>query len=126
MRVVGGEELGVVPRRGRMRSCYLVLAVLVPLVCCAPARAGTYDVYSCRVPDGSPAPAAGWVPFATGAEPTGLSATAADMCAAGSGLVASLPSYAPVGMESRWAFTAPSGTSIEDFEIFRTVSPTSS
>ncbi len=101
-----------------MRSCYLVLAVLVPLIVCAPARAGTYDVYSCRLPDGSPAPAAGWVPFASELS-VGLSATAADNCRAGGGLTASLPPVALVGMEAGWRFTPPPGTTIEGFEVFR-------
>ena len=83
-----------------MRSCYLVLAVLVPLVCCAPARAGTYDVYSCRLPDGTPAPAAGWAPFAVAPPEVGLSVTADNSCGSGGGLTASLPSYVPVGMEA--------------------------
>jgi hypothetical protein len=101
-----------------MRSCYLVLAVLVPLVICASARAGTYDVYSCRLPDGSPAPAAGWVPFAS---ETGT--TAADSCTAGGELVASLPPYVPAGVEAGWRFTPPPATTIEGFEVFRAVRP---
>src|SRR3954454_22584112 len=121
MRCVGGERFGRGPMRSHMRSRCLVLAVLAPLCVCAPARAGTYDVYSCRLPDGSPAPAGGWVPFAT--EPTsfGLSATASDSCGAGGGLIASLPSYVPVGVEAGWNFTPPPSTTIEGFEITRTV-----
>src|SRR3954451_20679316 len=102
MRCVGGEKFGRGTRRGYMRSRLLLLAVVVSLVVVAPARAGTYDVYSCRLPDGSPAPTGGWVPFGSGA-----AATPIDACGAGGGLAASLPPFAPVGMDAGWRFTPP-------------------
>jgi hypothetical protein len=106
-----------------MRSCYLVLAVLVPLVACASARAGTYDVYSCRLPDGSPAPTYAWGSFAGDAPELGLSGTVSDSCGAGGGLVASVPGSYPVGIEAGWRFTPPPATTIEGFDIFRAMRP---
>jgi hypothetical protein len=104
-----------------MRSCFLVLAVLVPLVACATARAGTYDVYSCRLPDGSPAPTNGWSAFANPAPEIGVNT--ADACASGGTLNASLPPFAPIGMEVGWVFTPPPGSAVEGFELFRAISP---
>src|SRR3954447_12348535 len=123
MRCVGGERFGRGTRRGYMRSRLLLLAVVVSLVVVAPARAGTYDVYSCRLPDGSPAPAGGWAPVSSGPTSTGLSASTSDSCGAGGGLTASLPPWAPVGMEAGWRFTPPPATSIDAFEVFRAVRP---
>src|SRR3954465_6254655 len=105
MRRVGGEKFGRGTRRGYMRSRLLLLAVVVSLVVVAPARAGTYDVYSCRLPDGSPAPAGGWVPFTGESIELGLSGITGDTCGAGGGLAASLPSYVPVGIDAGWRFT---------------------
>src|SRR3954471_13323219 len=123
MRCVGGEKFGRGTRRGYMRSRLLLLAVVVSLVVVAPARAGTYDVYSCRLPDRSPAPANGWVPFASEVTPLGLTATTADACGSGGGLTAALPSPTLVGIEAGWRFTPPPGTRIDGFEVFRTVRP---
>jgi hypothetical protein len=106
-----------------MRSGLIVLATLVSLIVVAPARAGTYDVYSCRLPDGSPAPTVGWAGFDSENAELGLSATASNTCDGGGGLTASIPSYEPVGMAAGWSFTAPPATTIEGFEIFRAVRP---
>ena len=38
----------------------LLVALLAVTLWPAAARAGTYDVYACRLPDGSGAPAGGW------------------------------------------------------------------
>ncbi len=40
----------------------------------AHASAGTYDVYSCRLPDGTPAPTDGWHPFVDAGRQSGLRA----------------------------------------------------
>src|SRR3954447_15418338 len=112
MRCVGGEKFGRGTRRGYMRSRLLLLAVVVSLIVVAPARAGTYDVYSCRLPDGSPAPTNGWTPFAAPSL-NGVSGTAADACGAGGGLTASLPPFVPVGMDAGWTFGPPGGPTIE-------------
>jgi hypothetical protein len=103
-----------------MRSGLLVLAVLVPLISCASARAGTYDVYSCRLPNGSPAPANGWTPFATPA-PEVVTMTR-DGCATGGGLTVSLPSNVIADTDAGWTFTPPPATTIEGFRITRTLS----
>src|SRR3954454_13302309 len=111
MRCVGGEKFGRGTRRGYMRSRLLLIATVVSLVVVAPARAGTYDVYSCRLPDGSPATTNGWARFATPAPEVVL--TTSDGCAAGGGLMASLRSFAPVGTDAGWRFTPPPATTIE-------------
>ncbi len=41
----------------------LLTALAGALLAPAPASAGTYDVYSCRLPDGTPAPTSGWTRF---------------------------------------------------------------
>src|SRR3954471_14219028 len=122
MRCVGGEKFGRGTRRGHMRALCLLLTLLTTLVACASARAGTYEVYSCRLPDGSPAPARGWVPFANASE-LGPVGTAANECGGGGGLIASLPPVALAGMDAGWRFASPPGTTIEGFEIFRVVRP---
>jgi hypothetical protein len=105
-----------------MRSGLLVVAVLVSLLVVAPARAGTYDVYSCRLPDGSPAPTNGWVPFASAPPELGVSMTA-NSCGSAGGLRASLSSFVPAGVEVGWKFTSPPATTIDGFELFRTATP---
>src|SRR5690349_5908873 len=122
MHFVGGENFFATPRRGRMRAIYLVIAVLVPLALCGPARAGTYDVYSCRLPDGSPAPANGWAPVVNAPPELGLSVTTENSCASSGGLKASLPSFMPAGVDAGWRFTPPPATTIEGFEIARAIS----
>src|SRR4051812_17739725 len=118
MRCVGGEKFGRGTRRGYMRSRLLLLATVVSLVVVAPARAGTYDVYSCRLPDGSPAPTNGWTRFATPAPEVVV--TTSDGCAAGGGLTASLRPLSAIGVEAGWRFVPPPSITIEGFEIART------
>ena len=43
-----------------MARALAIAVVLAALLAPAPAQAGTYDVYACRLPDGGPAPAGGW------------------------------------------------------------------
>ena len=61
-RRIGNEWRGVPAVRGRgallrILGCCTALAVYAPT-----AQAGTYDVWGCALPDGSPAPTDGWAP----------------------------------------------------------------
>jgi hypothetical protein len=48
----------------RLLLVLLIVATLLALILWpTPAGAGTYDVYSCRLPDGTSIPANGWRPF---------------------------------------------------------------
>jgi hypothetical protein len=97
----------------------LALALLLgPILWPSQATAGTYDVYSCRLPDGSVAPAKGWqaASNAGGQDPFG----AVNRCATGDGLTAVFPiGVSSAGSEWSWAFTAAAGTTVESFLIHR-------
>src|SRR4051794_20015857 len=90
----------------------LLLPALLALAVLAPAaNAGTYDVYGCRMPDGSPAPVSDW---------TAQGANAHDMCGAGQGLPAELPpQQIYTNVSSGWRFTSPADTVIDNFTIYR-------
>jgi hypothetical protein len=90
----------------------LLLPALLALAVLAPAaNAGTYDVYGCRMPDGSAAPVSGW---------TAQGANAHDMCWAGQGLTAELPpQQIYTNVSSGWQFTSPANTVIDNFTIYR-------
>jgi hypothetical protein len=95
----------------RILGCCAALAVCAP-----PAHAGTYDVWGCRLPDGSSAPINGWAPI----EPNGST----DSCASTGGGLKAQP--AVVGgatpMEPPgWLFTAPANLRIDNFTLFRHV-----
>ena len=102
----------------------IVAAFVVAVITLWPssAHAGTYDVYSCRLPDGSSAPVTGWSSFGTAA------IYAANGCASGGALTAELPSAtlsAPV--DAGWLFRAPTDTSIRGAWLRRSsVVPSSS
>jgi hypothetical protein len=92
----------------------LALAVLLVPAFTATADAvpGTYDVYSCSMPDGSPAPIDGWRPYTRGL------GTLSNNCPL-SGLHASLTSTNASGERLGWAFDAPPATTIQDLTVFR-------
>lgn len=94
-------------------SLVLALSGLVPEV----AAAGTYKVYSCRFPDGSPASTAGWtVDYRRG------DVLPADQCAAGGSInVRFGAGTQEAHPTAAWAFTAPSDTRIAAYEIYRHV-----
>src|SRR5690349_17507040 len=121
MRIVGGENVGGGPMRSLMRALCFLLTLLATLVASPAAHAGTYDVYSCRLPNGSPAPTNGWTAFAKPFPE--IFVHTANACSSGGALTASLPTVAPVGMEAGWTFTPPPGTAIDSFEIFRALRP---
>jgi hypothetical protein len=92
----------------------LIAASLAAAASAVPAAAGTYDVWSCRLPDGKPAPVAGWRPATLGAPPP------SNECATWRGLRAEFQA-GPVGASSTtgWQFDAPPGTTIANYELFR-------
>jgi hypothetical protein len=78
------------------------------------SEAGTYDVYSCRLPDGAPAAATGWSQFGT--DP----AYAANGCANGGAMSASLHlATLPAPLQAGWRFQAPADTTIEGVAVRR-------
>src|SRR4051812_24418963 len=100
----------------------VALAVLLTAALAAPAEAGAYSVYSCALPNGTPAPVDGW-----GAEGSGDSAAqTSNTCAhPTSGAVAgslngALPGGTEAGRALAWVFTAPRDTVVTNFTLFRT------
>src|ERR1700742_4683404 len=109
---MGGELFSGRPI-GRMPPRTLVLALLVAAIFLLllwphPAAAGTYDVYACRLPDGSPAPTHGWTPFSDSTEQnTGTR----DGCASGEGMTVLLPWAFDVSrLTAGWRFDTPVDT----------------
>src|SRR4051794_4154175 len=50
-------------RKGMWRVMFVAVAIAAAIGLAEPARASVpYDVWSCRLPDGSPAPTDGWTP----------------------------------------------------------------
>lgn len=91
----------------------LTLGVIVPAVAVSSADAASYTVWSCRAGDGTPVGTTAW-------RPSGTAGTRSDDCAAGGALRASLgPSDIGVGAISGWQFTAPPGTTIERYRLWR-------
>src|SRR5215217_6130583 len=100
LRRVGGELFAANPTGRYMPPRVLALAalgfILLILLLWPPrAGAGTYDVYSCRLPDGTLVPADGWRTVDTRMADDRLYALS-DKCLAGQGLGASpLPIFTP-------------------------------
>lgn len=95
-----------------IRASLVSLAVVL-MIWPAAARAGTYDVYSCRLPDGRPAPTFGW-------SAVSLRAVTSDTCASGGSLRAALPSERSFkGDMAGWTLTAPADTRIVSFVAYR-------
>jgi hypothetical protein len=100
----------------------LVLALCACVLTPAGARAGTYDVHSCRLPDGSRAPARGWTAFTTFAYAFNLPATV-DLCDGEEGGMVVNSGYQehPIGAMAGWRFEAPADTAITGVSIQRWV-----
>jgi hypothetical protein len=81
---------------------------------CASARAGTYDVWGCRLANGVPAPVDGWQAMGPGTW---------NACAGGGPLENWLDNAADVGYwaEYGWRFLAPPDTTIDNFDLQRAV-----
>ena len=105
-----------------------IAAITTIAAACAisgPASAAVpYDVYGCRLPDGSPASVEGWSP----------SGAALGVYVTGACHLVSLPperrtlsgqfsSGIPVGSEAAWNFAAPADTTIANATLWRAVQP---
>ena len=102
--------------RWHMPPRLIIVAAFVVVVITlwpSPAHAGTYDVYSCRFPDGTPAPTYGWTPFNQRGEVT-------DTCASGGSLRGALPTVTAFhGDVAGWSLQAPPDTRISAFDVYR-------
>lgn len=112
------------PARPAGAPAALLLAVLTALlglsVTGPPASAATYEVWSCRGPQGAPAPSGAWVP-ATAPETAPL-AVVTDSCGDGGALRAALaPNNDHVQGAASLTFGAPAGTRIVGFDVDHTV-----
>ena len=82
------------------------------------AYAGSYDVWACRTPQGTPAPigdaAAGWRSQTSGHPFLVTTST----CGAGGHILAKLAGNEPYGAQADWYYWAPAGTSIAAYELY--------
>jgi hypothetical protein len=88
-------------------------AVLAPL-----APAGEYHVYTCRTPDGEPAPADGWSPSAAGTATVTEDTCSQPGGALVAGLAAQTTRLANTNIAT-WAFEAPSGETLAAATVWR-------
>lgn len=92
-------------------AAWLACAALALLACTAPrAQAGTYDVWSCSTPNGTPTSTLGWTPISTLFDDQ-----PGDECALGGSLQAKFSALGgPVsgGLYAGWQFTAPEGITV--------------
>ena len=95
-----------------MRIRLTAAAIAFAALASQPAAAGQYEVHSCRLPDGTPIQAVGWLGDFGG----GDWFRSDDSCGGGGALTAALmgvPTYAhPPGAYSRWRLAAPPATAI--------------
>jgi hypothetical protein len=97
----------------------LVVAAWVCLAGPPAARAGTYDVYACRLPDGTLAAADGWSVYGGG-----FHMATQNSCGQGAGeMYAAISGGVYANATNGFAFTAPPGTSIASFTLNRAVKP---
>ena len=99
--------------RGAAGSATAAFALLT-LAAPAGAADGTYDVYACKGPTGTPAGLAGWSSSATD------HASVADACAGGGPFSLGLAAGAPGGRGGSWSFAAPANTAIVGVAAQRT------
>ena len=102
-------------RRGwRLAALVASAAALLP----ASAEAGIYDVHTCRLPSGAPAPVEGWTSSTSGAW-----VGAVQNCGVGGALEARLDSNQPHnnGDHAAWTWTAPANVTIVGFNGGRAV-----
>ena len=94
----------------------LVLATAVWFTASDSAMAGTYDVYGCRLPNGTPIPADGWAPHTVHA-----GGDASNYCAPFGGLSAALHADIAVNhlAQAGWVFDSPPNTTIAEYALYR-------
>jgi hypothetical protein len=94
-------------------SALLAVAIVGGSSSLAGAVSGTYDIYSCAMPDGTPAPIDGWRPYQRG-----RGGSASNNCPV-SGLRASLTGENDSGDQTGWVFDTPAATTVQDLTVFR-------
>lgn len=105
----------------RFMMARLVIAAALTIGCLlfvSPAMAGEYRVYSCMTPAGLPAPTDGW----TGDRALSVDSQPLNYCPAGGALLAVLnPNHAQPANTAivTWGWTAPPGSSIVGYRIWR-------
>jgi hypothetical protein len=103
----------------RRLAAAAVVGSLVALAWAAAAQAGTYDVYACRLPDGTAAAAGGW---STAGLVNGEDVRATAGCPGGSLTVSVAPSAtATRPITIGWRFDAVDDTTIAAFDVARHV-----
>jgi hypothetical protein len=99
-----------------------LLALVVALGSAVPAAAGTYSVYSCKLPNGAIAPTEGWTSQVAGTQWS----VPENSCASGGSLAARLngdfDQAANVSMS--WIFSVPADTTLRNFQVWRSMSNT--
>jgi hypothetical protein len=95
-----------------------LLAGVLFLLMAPAAHAGTYTVYACKKPDGTPAPAHGW---AESSANTAHRATSAECPGGGPIRVELTGTTHPGGSIADYTFTGPSGLPIVGYVLYRTV-----
>jgi hypothetical protein len=94
------------------------LTVGLVMVAAAPAQAGTYRVWTCRGPDGKPAPirdaSSGWIPSLRAGTQF---MTLEDRCAGTGGIYGHLGGQPARAAGGQWVFTPPAGTSLAGFNL---------
>lgn len=101
------------PAARLLLAATLAFGVIVPAVVVSNADAASYTVWSCRAADGSPVGTTAW-------RGSGSAGTRSDGCTTGGALRATL-GQADIadGEISGWQFTAPSGTTVERYRLWR-------
>src|SRR3954454_5993346 len=105
-----------------------VAAVITIAAACAisgPASASVpYDVYGCRLPDGSPAPVEGWMPSGA-SDQVHVTGTChlTSLPSASRSLSASFSNLVPIGSVGAWNFAAPVDTMVVNTTFWRAVRP---
>lgn len=99
-------------RRALMAAAVLLPLLVLPSVASADGTSGTYRVFACQTPSGSPVGVAGWAPARIG------NASVANACGAGGPFSLTLPANS--NTRSLWNFRAPAGTRIAGLNLRRT------
>lgn len=108
------------------RGLAAVVTVAAACTISGPASASVpYDVYGCRLPDGSPAPADGWRPSGASAL-VPVTETCRDTALAPELRAISARFAGPIvkGSDASWALFAPPDTAIANFAVWRAVTST--
>ncbi len=97
----------------RLIASALTLGVIAPVFAAQSAGAASYTVWSCRAADGTPVGTTAW-------QGSGSTGTRTDDCATGGAMRATLgQGDTATGAISGWQFTAPPGTTVERYRLWR-------